>query len=87
MRNEKVHRLLDEWIADAKSLFGSVTVVNMENVFRPDGCSCIKVTPISLNDSEKRGVSSMKKAKKQTKKIYEMKGLFEDEHGIRTNGL
>lgn len=78
LTKEECRKILNEWAEEAKQVFGNVTLVDIEDVFMPDGRHCIKVTPISEDTSERRSVSSPKKAKKRVKIALNMKDLFED---------
>ena len=86
LTKEECREILDEWAEEAKKIFGSVTLVDIEDVFMPDGRHCIKVTPVSEDTGERRSVSSQKKAMKRVKIASNMKDLFEDSNETRVNG-
>jgi hypothetical protein len=77
LSKEECREILDEWIEETEQIFGSVTLVDIEDVFMPDGRHCIKVIPVSEDTGERRSVSSRNKAKKRVKKAWENGGLFE----------
>jgi hypothetical protein len=77
LTKEECKEILDEWAEETKRVFGSVTLVDIEDVFMPDGRHCIRVTPVSEDIGERRSVSSRNNAKKRVKKAWENGGLFE----------
>ena len=77
LAKDECREILDEWAEETKRVLGSVTLVDIEDVFMPDGRHCIKVTPVSEGTGERRSVSSRNKAKNLVKKAWENGGLFE----------
>jgi hypothetical protein len=86
LAQEECREILDEWVEEARQVFGSVTLVEVVDVFMPDGRHCIKVISVSEDTGERRSVFSQKKAMKRVKIASNMKDLFEDSNETRVNG-